>query len=304
MRARVRGAAGGMRVHHEPTAGRRPQLGCGGSVPRNGVDAANGKVTLDERPERIVSLSPSATEMLFAIGAGDQVAAVDDQSNFPPEAPTSDLSGLEPNIEAVASYDPDLVVASNETGQLQRSFDALDIPFLLQPAAATLDDSYGQIEELGVLTGHADEAEAVRAAMRAEVAEVVESLPELDEPLTYFHELDDTYFTVTSQTFIGGVYGLVGLENIADAADKSGSGYPQLSAEYILEADPDLVFLADTKCCGQSASTVAKRPGWSGLSAVQNDAVIGLDDDVASRWGPRVVDLLRIVAAAVADVVT
>lgn len=267
------------------------------------VDAANGKVELTARPKRIVSLSPTATEMLFAIGAGDQVVAVDDQSNYPADAPVTDLSGFEPNVEAIAGYDPDLVIASNETGQLQKSFDALDIPFLLQPAAAELDDSIAQIEQLGVLTGHPQEAEAVTATMSAEVDEVIASIPELDESLTYFYELDETYFTVTSETFIGEVFGSVGLENIADAADKAGSGYPQLSAEYILEADPDLIFLADTKCCDQSPSTVAKRPGWSRLSAVQNDAVVGLDDDIASRWGPRVVELLRTVAAAVADLV-
>lgn len=265
------------------------------------LDAANGEVTLEVRPKRIVSLSPTSTEMLFAIGAGDQVAAVDDQSDYPPEAPATELSGFEPNIEAVAGYEPDLVVTSNETGQMQKSFDALGIPFLLQPAAATLDDTYAQIEELGTLTGHAAEAEAIVETMRSEIDEIRMSLPVFDDPPTYFHELDDTYFTVTSETFIGEIYDLVGLENIADAADKAGTGYPQLSAEYILEADPDLIFLADTKCCDQSPATVEKRPGWSELSAVRNDAVIGLDDDIASRWGPRVVDLLRTVAAAVAD---
>jgi iron complex transport system substrate-binding protein len=265
------------------------------------IDAANGRVTLDARPERIVSLSPTATEMLFAIAAGDQVEAVDDQSDYPSEAPTTDLSGFEPNVEAVAGYEPDLVIASNDSGQLQESLDALEIPFLLQPAAATLDDSYAQIEELGEVTGHADEARAVTAAMAAEVDDLLATVPEPTEPLTYYHELDETYFSVTSETFIGQIYALVGLENIADEAKGAGSGYPQLSAEYILDADPDLIFLADTKCCDQSAATVAERPGWDRLSAVENDAVVGLDDDIASRWGPRVVDLLRVVATAVAD---
>ena len=94
----------------------------------------------------------------------------------------------------------------------------------------------------------------------------------------------------------------MGLENIADEAKGAGGGYPQLSAEYIVDADPDLVFLADTKCCGQSPQTVAKRPGWAQIAAVENGGVIPLDDDVASRWGPRVVDYLRQIATAVADV--
>ena len=280
-----------------------PTADTGGAFPVT-VDAANGEVILDEQPTRIVSLSPTATEMLFAIGAGDQVEAVDLDSNYPADAPTTDLNGFEPNIEAIAGYEPDLVIASNETGNLEKSFKALDIPFLLEPAVATVDDTYDQLEELGEATGHPQEALSVVDSMRADIAEIQESLPELDKPLTYFHELDDTYFTATSKTFIGEVYGILGLENIADEAQGAGSGYPQLSVEYILKADPDLIFLADTKCCNQSAESVANRPGWNQLTAVQNGGVIPLDDDIASRWGPRVVDYLRTVAAAVAEAAT
>ena len=264
------------------------------------IGAANGSVTLEQQPTRIVSLSPTATEMLFAIGAGDQVIAAEENSNFPPEAPETKLSGFEPNVEAVAGYEPDLVIASNEPGDLESSIEALDIPFLLQPAAETLDDTYAEIEELGELTGHISEAAAVVEKMRTDIAELQEGLPTFDTAPTYFHELDDNYFTATSETFIGRVYGELGLTNIADAADKDGSGYPQLSAEYIIDADPDLIFLADTKCCGQSAATVAARPGWDQITAVREGGVIELDDDVASRWGPRVVNFLRAVAEAVA----
>ena len=264
------------------------------------VDAANGTVTLEQQPTRIVSLSPTATEMLFAIGAGDQVIAAEENSNFPPEAPDTKLSGFEPNVEAIAGYDPDLVIASNEPGDLESSIEALDVTFLLQPAAMTLDDTYAEIEELGELTGHVAEAAALMESMRAEIDELQASLPTFDTAPSYFHELDDNYFTATSKTFIGRVYGELGLTNIADAADKGGSGYPQLSAEYIIDADPDLIFLADTKCCGQSAATVAQRAGWDQITAVREGGVVELDDDIASRWGPRVVDFLRTVAEAVA----
>ena len=265
------------------------------------LDAANGKVTIDARPDRIVSLSPTATEMLFAIGAGDQVIAAEENSNYPDEAPDTDLSGFEPNVEAIAAHEPDLVIASNEPGDLEDSIEALDIPFLLQPAAETLDDTYAEILELGTATGHTEGARQVMDSMLRAISEIRSNLPQFDDPPTYFHELDDTYFTATSKTFIGLVYGSLGLVNIADEADKDGSGYPQLSAEYIIKADPDLIFLADTKCCGQSAATVAKRPGWDQISAVQNGGVIELDDDIASRWGPRVVDFLQAVADAMAD---
>ncbi len=266
------------------------------------IDAANGDVTIAERPERIVSLSPTATEMLFAIGAGDQVEAVDDQSNYPSDAPVTDLSGYEPNVEAIVSNDPDLVVYSTEPGDLGTALVGLGISALQQPAAATLEDVYDQIDQLGVATGNELEAEAVVETMRAEIESIAASIEPPSEPVTYYHELDDTYYSVTSSTFIGQLYSLVGLKNIADEAKGAGGGYPQLSAEYIVDADPDLIFLADTKCCGQSSRTVAKRPGWDRIAAVETGGVIPLDDDVASRWGPRVVDYLRRIAEAVADV--
>lgn len=266
------------------------------------VMTANGAVTIDERPERIVSLSPTATEMLFAIGAGDQVVAVDDQSNHPPDAPMTELSGFEPNVEAIASYEPDLVVYSTEPGDLGATLEGLGITTMLLPAASTLEDVYDEVEQLGLATGNVDESADLVDDMRAEIDSIVASIETPERPLTFYHELDDTYYSVTSSTFIGQLYELVGLRNIADEAGDAGGGYPQLSAEYIIRADPDLIFLADTKCCGQTARTVADRPGWREITAVRDGNVVPLDDDVASRWGPRVVEYLRAIAAAVAEV--
>jgi iron complex transport system substrate-binding protein len=236
--------------------------------------------------------------MLFAVHAGDQVVAVDDNSNYPPAAPKTKLSGYQPNVEAIAGYRPDLVVFATDPGDLAASLRRLAIPALALPAATRLDDSYAQIQQLGKATGHPAEAEAVVASMRGEIQQIVAS-SRLERPLTYYHELDKSLFSATSKTFIGQLYAQLGLENIADAADKEGGGYPQLSAEYVVKADPDLIFLADTKCCAQSAKTVAARAGWDQVRAVKDGAVVALDDDVASRWGPRVVDFLRIVAAKV-----
>lgn len=265
------------------------------------VDAANGEVTVEAAPERIVSLSPTATESLFAVGAGDQVEAVDEESDFPEGVPTTDLSGLEPNVEALLAQDPDLVVLDNQNDEVITALGDLEIPVLVQPAAATFEDVYDQVVELGVLTGHAEEGADLAADLEAEVAELAERAPRPTESLTYYHELDDTFYTATSATFIGEIYGTVGLTNIADAVD-DGSGYPQLSAEYIIDSDPDLIFLADTECCGQSAETVAERPGWAAMQAVEGDGVIALDDDIVSRWGPRVVEFLEIVVASVEQV--
>ena len=249
-------------------------------------------------PKRIVSLSPTATEMLFAIGAGGQVAAVDSNSNYPKEAPKTDLSAYEPNLEAIAGYKPDLVVYSDDPGELAAGLGKLSIPAMAEPAATGLDGTYAQIDQLGQATGHEAEAARLTATMKAEIAKIV-AAGRPERHLTYYHELDKNLYTATSKTFIGQLYAQLGMKNIADAADKDASGYPQLSAEYVVKADPDLIFLADTKCCGQSAKTVAARDGWGDLTAVRTGGVVELDDDVASRWGPRVVDFLKTVAAKV-----
>ncbi|HVH62923.1 MAG TPA: helical backbone metal receptor, partial [Candidatus Dormibacteraeota bacterium] len=236
------------------------------------------------------------TEMLFAITAGSQVIAVDDQSNYPSGAPMTKLSGFEPNIEAIASYTPDLVVASEDLGGLVHGMQTLSVPTLIEPAAKTLDDSYQQVRQLGFATGHSAEADSLVARMRAEVGSFVASVAKPTRQLRVYHELDNTYYSVTSKTFIGQVYKLLGLSNVADAAAVAAPDYPQLSAEYIVSSNPDLIVLADTKCCGQSFDTVAARPGWSVISAVKTRQVVSVDDDIASRWGPRVIDFMRAVA--------
>ena len=257
--------------------------------------------TPDDGPsglERIVSISPTGTEMLFAIGAGDRVVAVDQFSYYPDDAPVTDLDGWNPNIEAIASYEPDLVVMQTD-GDLIASLEALGIDVWAHDAPLALDDVYVQIEQLGAVTGQTGEAAVLIADMRARIDELIAAAPDASG-LSYYHELDNTLYTVTSTTFIGQVYGLFGLASVADPADTDGSawGYPQLSDEYLVDADPDVIFLADTLCCGQNAQTVAARPGWDQITAVQTGRVVELDDDIVSRWGPRLVDFI----AAISDV--
>lgn len=248
---------------------------------------------------KIVSLSPSATEMLFAIGAGADVIAVDDQSNFPDEALAvqTDLSGYTPNVEAIAKYEPDLVVHDGTTG-LGAQLQAIGIADWVGAAPVDFDDIYVQIEQLGAATGRVGEAAELVAQMQADIDAAVASVTAPATPLRFYHELDDTLYSVTSNTFIGQVYGLFGLRNIADTAEGT-TDYPQLSAEFVISQSPDLIFLADTKCCGQSIDTVGARAGWDAVSAVIGGGVVELDDDVASRWGPRVVGFVQQVAAAI-----
>ncbi len=283
-------AAGGSAAAPGRVAATRPQFPVT-------VTAANGAVTIARRPARIVSLSPSATQDLFAVGAGKQVVAVDQYSTYPPNAPRTSLSAYKPSLEAIAKYRPDLVVISDDINHIAAQLGKLHVPVLLEPAPASLNGAYAQLAQLGRATGHVPGARHVVATMRRQVAALVRSVPRPQTPLKVYHELDQTYYSVTSHTFIGQLYKLLGLENIADKASGAGD-YPQLSSEYIIAADPDLIVLADTVCCGQSRKTVAERPGWSTIAAVKTGSVVPVDDSIASQWGPRIVLFLKAVVSA------
>jgi iron complex transport system substrate-binding protein len=267
------------------------------------VKAGNGAVTIKSDPTRIVSLSPTTTEDLYAVGAGSQVVAVDDDSDYPARVPKTTLSGLTPNIEAIAKYNPSLVVASQNSGGLVAGMTKLGIPVLIEPAVATIDAAYAQIQQLGQATGHAGQAATVVAGMKQQIAADVKRAGTSHQGLTYYWELSaNPFYSATSATFIGQVVGLFGLKNIADKASKpADAGYPQLSQEYIVTAKPRIIFLADNEAAdgGQSPAVVAKSPGWSGIPAVRDHEVIGLNDDVASRWGPRIPQLVGEIAQAV-----
>jgi iron complex transport system substrate-binding protein len=252
-------------------------------------------------PSRIVSLSPTATEDLFAVGAGKQVVAVDNQSNYPANAPMTKLSGYTPNAEAIAAYRPDLVVVSFDANHIVEALGKLKIPVLVEPTAATLAQAYAQILGLGKATGHRAKATAVVAGMKRRIAAIVASVPRSAPPLTVYHELEPDLYSVTSKTFIGRIYTMLGLKDVADAADKTGSGYPKLSNEYVISASPRVIVLADTVCCGQTVAKLDARPGWKSIAAVADGGVVAVNDDVASRWGPRIVEFVQLVATKVKD---
>ncbi|MEU4698094.1 ABC transporter substrate-binding protein [Nonomuraea dietziae] len=260
------------------------------------VQAANGEITIAKRPERIVSISPTATESLFAIGAGPQVVAVDALSNHPAEAPRTDLSGFKPSVEAIIAHKPDLVIASDDT--IAAELAKVNVPVLVEPAATKIDDAYDEIADLGLATGNKDKADKVVADMKSAMEKLAAQATD-GKKLTYYHELDTTPYAATSNTFIGQIYSMFGLVNVADKAPDAAGGYPKLSAEFVAQADPDLIFLADVKCCKQSRQTLSERPGWKELKAIKNDSVVQLDDDIASRWGPRIVDLATTIGQAV-----
>ena len=258
--------------------------------------AAHQRTGTGKYPHRIISLSPTVTEDLFAIGAGKQVVAVDNQSNYPKRAPRTSLSGFTPNVEAIAGYHPDLVLISYDPGNFGSQLEKLGIKVVNEAAATNLKQAYDEILQLGRVTGHVKGSKAVVHSMRAHLAAIVRSVPASRRHLRVYHELDPTYYSATSSTFIGSIYKLFGFRDIADAASGAAGGYPQLSGEYIIAKDPQIVVLADTRCCQQSYATVSSRPGWGTIAAVQHHRVVSANDDVASRWGPRIVQFARTVA--------
>jgi len=277
------------------------------TAPADTTATAEGDAASEKKmaAERIVSLSATATEMLYALGAEDQIVAVDNFSNYPQAAAdfATKIDAFEPSVEAIAELDPTVVLLTYDPGDLQAQLEKLGIKVWIGAAAATLDDSYAQITELGDLTGKADEASALVESMKSDIESTITSMELPDAPVSYYYELDNTFYSLTSNTFIGQLMSRFMLQNIADTAE-AGNDYPQLSAESIVSSNPQMIFLADTKCCEQTAETVAARAGWDVIDAVKNGNVVELDDDIASRWGPRVVDLVKVVAEAVTKYVT
>jgi iron complex transport system substrate-binding protein len=262
------------------------------------VTSEQGDVTIEGRPQRIVSLSPSLTEVLYAIGAGDQVIAVDKSSDHPSGTPMTDLSGFRPNLEAVGGYEPDLVVLANDRDGIVAALAGLHVPTLLLSSPDDLDRVYEQVAVLGVATGHPAEAAELEQTMRDGLAPIG-SADDQAPPRSYYLELSATGHSVTSGTFIGEVLAAAGLVSIADGVADAAGGYPQLSAEFVLDADPDVVFLAYAGGDTPTAESAAARPGWSELTAVRDGRVVVLDSDLSSRWGPRLVELLAAVREAI-----
>ncbi|UCG41248.1 MAG: ABC transporter substrate-binding protein [Acidimicrobiia bacterium] len=265
------------------------------------IESGGRTLEVTEAPQRIVTLSPAANETIFAIGAGDQVIASDSLATFPADSPTDpDLLAYQPNVEAiVGTYEPDLVVMTFDPGDVVAGFEALGVPVLVQFAPATLDEAYAQWKDLGAITGHLPEAVALINQVQDRIGNAVASADGAGEGMAFYHELDSTFFSVTSTTFVGAMYDRFGLINVADEADVDGYGYPQLSAEYLIDRAPDMIFVTD--CCGTLAGSFGERPGWDTIPAVANGAIHVVSDDLASRWGPRIADFAEVIADAIGE---
>ena len=259
------------------------------------TDPSGVELTFDAAPERIISYSPGATEILFAIGAGDLVVAADEFSDYPAE--TADLPKVAystPDPEATLSFEPHLVIMADRQADQVPQFRDAGMTVFDTERPESLDEVYEQIELLGTITGHEDEAAEVIADMQARVAAVEEQVADVGEGPRVFFELTPDLYTVAPDSFVGALLTRLKAQNVAEGAT---SQFPQLSNEAILAADPEVIFLTDAEF-GESLETLAARPGWDAISAVTEELVYPLDGDLATRPGPRLVEAIEAMAAA------
>jgi len=253
------------------------------------VTDSNGKqITFQSPPESIVALAPSFVEALFAVGAGDAVVAVDENTDFPPEAAAkTKLSGFEPSVESIAALEPDLVIIFFDPGGLEEALEGLGIPVLVLASPQSVEGVLDEILLLGRATGHAEEAEALIGDMREKIDAITEKLADVQEGPRVFHEVGPELFTASDEDFVGDLYVILKAQNIAAGAGP----FPQLTEEAVIAADPEVIILADEPAV--TPEEVKARPGWQSVSAVQNDRVFAVDPDIVSRQGPRLVDGLQ-----------
>jgi iron complex transport system substrate-binding protein len=263
------------------------------------IERSDGKtLTLGAPAERIVSLSPGATEIIYAIGGEDSLAAVDNQADYPAAAanfPTK-VDAFEPNVEAIAAADPDLVVVATDISGLVDALDRLSIPVLfidINTDVLTVEDVLDQIPVFGRITGRDAAAAELVGSLEARIEAVDAAIAPLSFSPSVYHELDSTFFSVAEGSFIGNLYVRLNATNIA--GDGGGSPYPQLTQEAIIAANPSVIILADEEF-GVTIESVKARPGWDAIDAVQNDRIYGIDPDIISRPGPRIVDALELLA--------
>lgn len=266
----------------------------------DGTDADRGAGLV---PERIVSMAPAVTEMLYAVGAADQVIGVTEYCNYPPEATEKEKIGgfsiKSISLEAIVALEPDLVLGvTSMHAELQAPLEAAGQRVVML-RNSTYSEVFSSLYTVGELTGHAGTASELISDLESRTQAVVskvETIPE-DERKTVFWEIwDNPLMAAGSSSFIGQSIEMAGARNVV--ADAQGD-WPQVSLEEVIERNPDVVISSNSHGGKQGIGDIAQRPGWNQLEAVREGRLYLLPDDLLSRPGPRVVDGLEMVARLV-----
>jgi iron complex transport system substrate-binding protein len=268
------------------------------------VQRSDGKpLAIAAAPKRIVSLSPAATEIIYALGAQASLVAVDKNADYPDGAKNfaTRVDAYEPNLETITGLSPDLVIVASDTGGIVAKLDGLKIPVLFEDidkSVQTVDDVMGQIALMGRITGTSAKGEELIGILSARVQKVKDVLANVPAApsMKVYHELDSTFYSASDGTFVGDVYRILRLRNVAGGGN--GVAYPQLTQEAIIAANPSVIVLADEEF-GVTVESVKARPGWSAIDAVKNSKIVALNASVISRPGPRIVEALEMLAKAI-----
>jgi len=281
-----------------PTATAAPSPAAA-AFPLTVTDDLDRSVILPARPERIISLAPSNTEILFAVGAGEQVVGVTSYCNYPPEAATrQQIGGITVqsiSVETIIALEPDLILATQAQTEIIEALAQTGLAVIvLQPA--TLDDIYANIELVGQVTGHRDEAAGLTADLRRRTAAVqaaVAAVPAAERLSIFYEVWHEPLMTAGPQTFIGQIIELAGGENIfADVQED----WPQVSPEVVLTRNPAVILGPDSHGDVLTGDSLAGRPGWANIEAMRSGRIYLLNGDAVSRPGPRIIDMLEEIA--------
>jgi iron complex transport system substrate-binding protein len=266
------------------------------------TDGLGREVVLDGPAQRIVSLAPSNTEILYALGAGDQVVGRDEISDYPPEA--LDVASIgstygELNTEAILALEPDLVLAATITTPEQvQALEALGVPLYLLPNPMTFDELFDNLLAVGELTGTQTQAQALVEDLRTRVDGVVDNTDGV-EPVAVFYEVDGTDptapWTTGAGTFQDVLIGMAGGQNVA--ADIEGWG--QISLEELVTRDPEVIIFGEGPWIPTTIESLTERTGWAEIAAVEQERVYGLETNWVDRPGPRLVEALERMAAVI-----
>ncbi|MEW5784453.1 MAG: cobalamin-binding protein [Bacillota bacterium] len=259
------------------------------------TDQAGREVVLQDVPERIVSLSPSNTEIVFALGMADRVVGVTDYCNYPPEAEAKAKVGgfSNPNLELILELEADLVLAGSLHEEFIPRLEEMGIPVLVL-APETLADVYASLMLVAEVTGSTEQGELLVAEIQERVSRVQAALGSLNEDekvVVYYEVYSDPLMSAGAGTLINEIITLSGGRNIfADLAEQ----YPKVSAESVVERQPQVILFPDYHGSAEiMAEQMTERPGWESIPALRENRAYAVHDDAFTRPGPRVVDAIE-----------
>ena len=261
-------------------------------------DGLGREVTLAAPAQRVVPHAPSITELLFAVGASDQVVGRNEFSDYPAEAASIDSVGGsmgEYSVEAIVALEPDLVLAAEiNTPELVKQLEDLGLTVFYVNNPTTIEEMYGSLENVAALTGH-DVTELIES-LKARVAVIDEKIAPISARPSVFYEIDATD-PAKPYTYGPGTFGNLLIERAGgfNIGNEAADAYPQLSLEQIVVANPSIILLGDAMW-GITTESVLARPGWETIEAVKSNQIFPIDDNLISRPGPRLVDGLEALA--------